>query len=91
MFYPFQCLPYCLAHKQVVNTHLLNYNGSFPEALIWVLPLSFQAKKKKKKKDIKALINFWYELPTFEWKDKQGKVRREFEATWKRSIFTADQ
>ena len=45
----------------------------------------------KKKKDIKAFINFWYELPTFEWKDKQGKVRREFEATWKRSIFTADQ
>ena len=46
MFYPFQCLPYCLAHKQVVNTYLLNFNESFPEALIWVLPLSFQEKKK---------------------------------------------
>ena len=46
MFYPFQCLPYCLAHKQVVNTYLLNFNASFPEGLIWVLPLSFQEKKK---------------------------------------------
>lgn len=90
MFYPFQCLPYCLAHKQVVNTYFVNnYSESFPEALIWVLPLSFQEKKKGHKDLI--LINLWHELPTFEWKDKQGKVRREFEATWKRSIFTADQ
>ena len=66
--------------------------------LQWIFPWGtdlgsapFISGKKKKKKDIKALINFWYELPTFEWKDKQGKVRREFEATWKRSIFTADQ
>jgi len=45
--------------------------------------------------DIMALSGLWYEVPTFEWKEKQGKVQREFEATWKRSIllafFIADQ
>lgn len=41
------------------------------------------------------LTNLWCGVATLEWKDKQGKVQREFEATGKSSIqlafFSADQ